>query len=91
MENPQYSYEYVVFLDENNNINFKNSNMEKILISDIPTFELKKLKTFLDEKRMSNKSFCKKIYNAVVEELRKNNRESNYVEMKEITNNSLYI
>ena len=87
MTSPQIVYEYVVFLDKDKNINFKNSNMEDIDISKIPTFELKKLKTFLDEKRMSNKLFCDEIYKAVAEELSKNNRPVNFVEMNEITTN----
>ena len=85
MTDPKYNYEYVVFLDKDNNTNFKHSNMEDIDISKIPTFELKKLKTFLDEKRRSNKSLYVNIYRAVDEELRKNNRNANYVEMTEMT------
>ncbi len=88
MTSPQIVYEYVVFLDKDNNIQFKNSDMENINISKIPTFELKKLKTFLDEKRMSNKLFCDEIYKAVAEELSKNNRPVNFVEMNEITTNN---
>jgi len=85
MEDPKYSYEYVVFVNKDDDtVKFKNSNMEDIDISKIPTFELKKLKTFLDEKRMSNKSFCDEIYKAVDEELSKNNRPANFVEMNEI-------
>jgi hypothetical protein len=87
MTSPQIVYEYVVFLDKDDNIKFKNSNMKDIDISKIRTFELKKLKIFLDEKRMSNKSFCAEIYKAVTEELSKNNRNANYVEMTEIINN----
>jgi hypothetical protein len=86
MTDPKYNYEYVVFLDKDNNtIKFKKSNMEDIVISNIPTFELKKLKTFLDEKRRFNKSLYVNIYRAVDEELRKNNRNANYVEMTEMT------
>lgn len=88
MTDPKYNYEYVVFLDKDNNTNFKHSNMEDIDISKIPTFELKKLKTFLDEKRRSNKSLYVNIYRAVDEELRKNNRNANYVEMTEINRNN---
>jgi hypothetical protein len=88
MTSLQIVYEYVVFLDKDDNIQFKNSDMEDIDISKIPTFELKKLKTFLDKTRISNKSFCNEIYKAVAEELRKNNRPVNFVEMKEITNNN---
>ena len=88
MEDPKYSYEYVVFVNKDDDtVKFKKSNTEDIDISNIPTFELKKLKTFLDEKRMSNKSFCDEIYKAVDEELRKNNRSANFVEMKEIKKN----
>ena len=87
MTSPQIVYEYVVFLDKDDNIKFKNSNMKDIDISKIRTFELNKLKTFLDEKRRSNKSFCAEIYKAVTEELSKNNRNANYVEMTEIINN----
>lgn len=89
MTSPQIVYEYVVFLDKDGNIIFNNFNMKNILISEaeeIPTFELKKLKTFLDETRISNKSFCDKISHAIDEELSKNNRNANYVEMKEINN-----
>jgi hypothetical protein len=89
MTSPQIVYEYVVFLDKDDNIQFKKSNMEDtnmedIDISKIRTFELKKLKTFLDKTRMSNKSFCAEIYKAVTEELSKKNRPVNYIEMMEI-------
>jgi len=85
MTSPQIVYEYVVFLDKDGNIIFKKFDMEDIDISKIRIFELKKLKAFLDEKRSSNKSFYDKIYQAVDEELSKNNRNVNYVEMTEIT------
>lgn len=89
LTDPRYKYEYVVFLD-NDTVKFKNSNMEDIDISKIPTFELKKLKSFLDEQIVSNKnnSLYTDIYQAVDVELRKNNRNANYVEMTEIINNN---
>ncbi len=64
--------------------------MEDIDISKIPTFELKKLKSFLDEQIVSNKnnSLYTDIYQAVDVELRKNNRNANYVEMTEMNRNN---
>jgi hypothetical protein len=77
-KDPRYKYEYVVFLGKDKPI-FNNSNLEDILISNIPTHALKKLQDYLSKRSESND-----INKAVNEELSKNNRSVNFVELNEL-------
>ena len=76
-KDPRYKYEYVAVLI-NDIVTFKNSDLEDILISKIPTHALKKLQDYLKKRGESNY-----INEAVDKELRKNNRGANYVELNE--------
>jgi hypothetical protein len=75
----QYKYEYVLFLSNDRAI-FKDSNMNEIDISRIPINALRKLKDYFEKRNKSNKSFDN-IHKAVNDELRKNNRIVNYIEL----------
>ena len=82
-KDPRYKYEYVVFLGKSTLLGkdkpiFKNSNLEDILISNIPTHALKKLQDYLSKRSESND-----INKAVNEELHKNNREANFAELND--------
>lgn len=89
LTDPRYKYEYVVFLSEGNVIfqKFNDNQIREINISRIPRKALNNLKKFIEKEGESNISFYNNIYTAVNEELDKNNRNVNYIELNEINQN----
>ena len=79
-KDPRYKYEYVVFLN-NDKATFKDSNMNDIAISRIPINALRKLNDYCKKKNKSDKSLDN-ICKVVNDELVKNNRNVNTVQLK---------
>jgi hypothetical protein len=77
---PRYKYEYVVVLI-NNKGTFKDSNMNDIDISRIPINALRKLNDYCEKRNKSDKSLDN-IYKVVNDELHKNIRNVNMVQLK---------